>query len=59
MDNNFNLNNHGCYNSKYYNTINCLTDLVHVFSPCNLPNPSIYKPSIEYQVAVPINLAKF
>ena len=58
MDNNFNLNNHGCYNSKYYNTINCPHRPCACFPPCNLPNPSIYKPSIEYQVAVPINLAK-
>ncbi|WP_097677440.1 DUF6143 family protein [Anaerosalibacter sp. Marseille-P3206] len=28
------------------------------FPPCSLPNPSIYKPSIEYVVDVPINLAK-
>lgn len=28
------------------------------FSCCDLPNPSIYQPSLEYQVSIPINLAK-
>lgn len=47
MNNNINLNvpnyeNHFNSSCKY----------------CNSPNPSIYTPSIEYQVAIPINLAK-
>jgi len=49
MNDNFNFYDPSCYyndtNYKCSNAINC-------------PNPSIYKPSIEYQVAVPINLAK-
>lgn len=60
MDNNFN-------NTEYYNnvpnyicsnTVNCPNKTCIYFPPCNFPNPSIYKPTMEYQVAVPINLAK-
>lgn len=62
MDNNLNFNDSGCYhfdaNFKCPNTINCPNRSCMYFTPCNLPNPSIYKPSIEYQVSVPINLAK-
>lgn len=59
MDNN--INESCCYNNmncKYYNTNNFPNKSFMCFPPCNLPNPSIYKPSIEYQVAIPINLAK-
>lgn len=47
MDNSLDLINNNCNTSKnmYY-------------TPCNFPNPSIYTPTIEYQVSVPINLAK-
>lgn len=31
----------------------------YAYNPhCNLPNPSIFQPSIEYQVSIPTNLAK-
>lgn len=62
MDNNLNVNNCGCHNNVsnciYSSAINC-PNKPYVYCPsCHLPNPSIYKPSMEYQVAVPINLAK-
>lgn len=60
MDNNLN-NTEYCNNFPNYicsNTINCHNKSCICFPFCNLPEPSIYKPSMEYQVAVPINLAK-
>ncbi len=61
MTNNINPNNLQCYhNDSNYkpNTINCPNTSCICYTPCNLPNPSIYKPSIEYKVDIPINLAK-
>ncbi len=55
MDNNLYLNDNNYICS---NTMNCPNRPCIYFPPCNLPDPSIYKPSMEYQVAVPINLAK-
>ncbi|WP_272879044.1 DUF6143 family protein [Clostridium sp. Cult2] len=46
MDNSINLNK-----LSYYRSCAC-------FPHYDFPNPSIYKPTMEYQVAVPINLAK-
>ncbi|WP_313232138.1 hypothetical protein [Tissierella praeacuta] len=62
MSNNINLNDSKYFqeynNPKYPNINNCPTASCMCYKPCNLPNPSIYKPSIEYQVSIPINLAK-
>ena len=62
MSNNINLNDskyfQECNNPKYPNINNCPNTSCMCYTPCNLPNPSIYKPSIEYQVDIPINLAK-
>ena len=55
MDNNLYLNDNNYICS---NTMNCPNRPCIYFPPCNLPDPSIYKPSMEYQVVVPINLAK-
>lgn len=43
--------------NKFNNTIEYNKNSPY-FSHCHFPNPTIYNPSIEYQVAVPINLAK-
>ncbi len=62
MENNVNINNPRYCNNPpsciYSNTINCPNRSCMPFPPCNYPNPSIYKPTIEYQVSIPINLAK-
>lgn len=52
-NNNFNMNDNNCY----YNDTNCRCSSFYA-TPNHSPNPSIFEPSIEYQVAVPINLAK-
>lgn len=49
------MDNHSMYCN---NPSNCPNRPCIYFPPCSLPDPSIYKPSIEYQVAIPINLAK-
>ncbi|WP_199229019.1 DUF6143 family protein [Sporanaerobacter acetigenes] len=45
-------------NPGYSDTVNCYNRSCVCFPPCSIPTPSIYKPYMEYQVAVPINLTK-
>ncbi|MBM7869864.1 hypothetical protein JOC70_001334 [Clostridium pascui] len=41
-----------------YNMMNFPQQYYGCYPYCNCPRPSIYKPSLEYTVSVPINLAK-
>lgn len=60
MDNYFNDNYLGQYQSgcTYPGMMHYPNQYWGCFPNCNCPRPSIYKPTLDYTVSVPINLAK-